>query len=479
MQNGAGASLQNSTARAVSRSGLHPPGPRGRETFGFFGGGSVGGMLTFFEKTARRYGPISSFRVLHKRMYLLDDADLVQEMLVTRQHEFSRDTGATLVRELVGDGLLTMEEPQHRERRRMIQPAFHRDQIASYAEAMTDECERLSADWARKETIDIRSEMRRLTLGIVGETLFGTAFRDSAEEIANVLNRVAHRGTWLAPTVALFEGLLLAYRRMSPQGASLCFPRERAELKKIIAPIIAKRSQRPSLAGNQDVLSLILNQRNDGGALLSDDDLQNEVVTFVLAGHETTAAALTWTWYLLAQHPEVAARLHAELDEVLGERPATLEDVPGLRYTTDVFKEAMRLYPPALVFARRPKKDVQFGGYRIAAGQSIFVSPYVTQRNPKYFERPELFDPGRWEGLVLPKFAYFPFGGGAKMCIGEPFAKLEGVLALATLGRKWTLNRDSCLPINIGQGAVLNPDRPIIMRPVHRTRLTLGHGPRP
>jgi cytochrome P450 len=424
-------------------------------------------MLTFFENTARRYGPISSFRLLHKRIYLLDDAELVQELLVTRQHEFIRDTGATLGRELVGDGLLTREEPLHRERRRILQPAFHRDQIASYAAVMIEECERLSREWERNETFDIRAEMRRLTLAIVGATLFGTDFRGSAEPIARVLQRVAQKGRWLAPAITFIEPLVIAYRRARPHGKSLLFPRERAELERIVAPIIAQRRD----SGQRDVLSLILNQRHEGDMPLTDEDVQNEVVTFVLAGHETTATALTWTWYLLARHPRVMERLQAELDDILNGQMPQLDDVPRLSYTANVFKEAMRLYPPALLFARRPKADIEFGGYKIARGQSIFVSPYITQRNPKYFENPDRFEPERWDNLKAPKFAYFPFGGGAKMCIGEPFARLEGLLALAVLAQRWTLRCESDVPVGIGNGAVLNPDQVILMRPEARTRL--------
>jgi cytochrome P450 len=426
-------------------------------------------MLAFFENTARRYGPISSFRLLHKRIYLLDDAELVQELLVTRQHEFMRDTGATLGRELVGDGLLTREEPLHRERRRILQPAFHRDQVASYASVMVEECERMSREWEGKEVFDVRAEMRRLTLSIVGATLFGADFRESAEPIARVLQRVAQRGRWLAPAITFIEPLVLAYRRMKPHGRSLFFPQERAELEKIVAPIIAQRRN----SGKRDVLSLILNQRyeEENDKPLTDEDVQNEVVTFVLAGHETTATALTWTWYLLARHPRVAERLQAELDETLNGRTPQFEDVPRLPYTANVFKEALRLYPPALLFARRPKTDIEFGGYRIARGQSIFVSPYITQRNPKYFENPDQFEPERWEHFQGPKFAYFPFGGGAKMCIGEPFAKLEGVLALAVLAQCWMLRPESDAPVGIGSGALLNPDQAITMRPMARTRM--------
>jgi cytochrome P450 len=442
----------------------HPPGPRGRAALGFFGAGSLRGVLSFFEKTARQYGPVSSFRLLNKRIYLVNDADLIQELLVTRQHEFIRDAGATLGRELVGDGLLTLEEPLHKERRRVLQPAFHRDQIASYAAVMIAESERLAGEWQGRESVEIRSEMRRLTLSIVGATLFGADFSDSAGQIADVLKRVTRRGSWLAPLVTFIEPLVLAYRHVHPQGRSLFFPRERRELEQIVAPIIESRRGSNSC----DMLSLILNQREQGEKALTSQDVQNEVVTFVLAGHETTASALTWTWYLLAQHPERAACLHAELDRVLGGRAPSLDDVPGLPYTANLFKEAMRLYPPALLFARRPKQDLDFAGYRIARHQSIFVSPYITQRDEKYFERPDSFEPERWEHQSIPKFAYFPFGGGAKMCIGEPFARLEGVVALATLAQRWTLDRETEIPVGIANGAILNPDQPIVMRPQAR-----------
>ncbi len=440
----------------------HPPGPRGREVLQFFGRGSIDGTLTFLEGTARCYGPISSFRLLHKRFYLVDQPELIKEILVTRQHEFVRDSGATLLRELVGDGMITREEPSHRERRRVLQPAFHRDQIARYAEMMVIQSERIAAEWAEKDVLDVRREMRRLTLSIVGSTLFGTDFGGSADRIAGVLERVVKKSRWLGPAFTLIEPLALAYRRLAPRGPSLFFQPERAELQNIVAPIIEQRRQ----AGTRDILSLILSEENGVDAPLSNEDVRNEVVTFVLAGHETTSAALTWTWYLLSQYPEVSIRLRDELERVLNGRPPGLADVPNLTYTANVFKEAMRLYPPAVLFARRPKHDIELGGYTIKASESIFLSPFITQRNPQYFERPERFEPERWDGVSPPKFAYFPFGGGAKMCIGESFARLEGVLALATLARRWNLVREDKTPVDFGAGFVLNADRPMLMKPV-------------
>ncbi|MBV8073703.1 MAG: cytochrome P450 [Acidobacteriaceae bacterium] len=439
-----------------------PPGPKGREAFGFFGGGSFAGTLEFLQRTARRYGPISSFRLLHKRIYLVDDADLVRDILVTQQHKFERDSGAGLLRELVGDALITREEPQHRDRRRVLQPAFHRDQVASYAQIMTAEAARLAEEWQPLETIDVRDQMRRLTLAIVGAALFGADFRESAAQVADVLRRVASKSRWLAPAFAFIEPAAALYRRLFPNGRSLFFESERKQLDRIVAPIVDRRHG----SGTKDVVSLLLNTRDPADEPLSARAVQNEVVTFVLAGHETTATALTWTWFLLARNRHVATRLGEELHRVLAmDRPPTLEDVPELKYTGLVFQEAMRLYPPALAFARRAKEAVQLAGYTIPRHASVFLSPYVTQRNPKYFPNPEEFIPERWlEHQQPPKFAYFPFGGGAKMCIGEPFARLEGVLALATLARKWELECIDDDPVGLGTGLLLNPDRPILMR---------------
>jgi cytochrome P450 len=441
----------------------YPPGPRGRDVLGFFGLRDTAGTLIFLERTARRYGPVSSFRILHKRLYLVDDAELIRDILVTRQHSFERDSGANLLRELIGDGLLTREEPLHRERRRMLQPAFHKEQIATYAQTMVHEASQLSKSWSDGSIIDIRKEMRRLTLGIVGATMFGVDFRDSADAVATVLERVGRKSRWLAPLFTLIEPFVVGYRKRFPHGPSLFFREERTELERVIAPMIEKRRD----SGAKDMLSLLLNMRDESGTLTA-EDTKNEIVTFVLAGHETTATALTWTWYLLASHPEVEHHLQVELSNVLGDREPLLEDIPRLPYTTMIFQEALRLYPPALAFARRTKMSLKLAGYTIPKGASIFLSPFVTQRNEKYFERPNEFEPERWQSNMAPKFAYFPFGGGAKMCIGEPFARLEGVLALATLARIWKLENIQDLPVGIGTGFVLSPDKPLLMRLARR-----------
>jgi len=421
------------------------------QVLGFFGKSKAGSTLDFLEQTARRYGPIASFRVLHRRVYVVDDAELIKEILITRQHSFERDSGAKLLRELVGDSVITREEPLHKERRRMLQPAFHKEQIAHYASIMVQASRALAETWQDGLEIDIRAEMRRLTLEIVGASLFGADFTHSAEKVSDVLQRVTKSVRWLAPLFSFIEPAVLFYRRVHPKGRSLFFAKERAELDKILRPVLELQVASPQ-EKNRSMLSL----------LAGEEGILDEMVTFMLAGHETTATALTWTWYLLARHPHVERRLHAELDSLPGE--ITLESLPQLPYTTMVFQEAMRLYPPALAFARRSKEKLELAGYTIPQGSSIFLSPYITQRNPNYFKDPSEFNPERWQNYAGPKFAYFPFGGGAKMCIGEPFARMEGIIALAILARRWKLANVSPDPAEVGAGFLLRPENPIRMR---------------
>ncbi len=438
---------------------------------GFVGRGNVSRTLVFLEQTARRFGSISYFRFLNQQIYLLDDPQLIQEVLVTQQHKFRRDNGATILRELVGDGMLTRDEPLHRERRRLLQPAFHRGQVASYADTMVQQTERCVDGWRGNVTIDIGAEMKRLTLAIVGACLFGADFTGSADEIAKILQQVIKRSSRIAPLVALFEPAMKMYRRAFPHGPSLFYRKERMQLERILAPVIERhRNAAADDSVSDDLLSLLLQTRDENNGKLSDEDLRNEVVTLVLAGHETTATALTWAWYLIAKHPHVEEKLTEEVDAVLGGRTPTMADIARLPYTTMVFTEALRLYPPALAFGRRPLEPVLLGGYTIPRGASIFLSPYVTQRNERFFPRAAAFEPERWETISPPKFAYFPFGGGAKMCIGDAFAKMEGVLVLAIVAQRWRLQQVAGEEVLPTDGITLNPERPILLRPTLRSQ---------
>ncbi len=438
-----------------------PPGPRGLEALRFLGIGTPASILGYLETTARRYGPISSFRVLGSRVVVVDDAALIAEVLQQRQHLFRRDVGAVLLRELVGDGVLSTDDPFHLERRRLLQPAFHRARISGYGDVMVTEAERVAATWSPSEPVDIGTAMTRLTLVIVGAALFGADVGESVQTVARVLAEIAGRGGRVQPFLAPLAPLLFAYRRLSRRPSRLVFGRERAMLEGVVDPVIAKRRREGGDRG--DLLSMLLAAADENGAQLNDEDIRNELITFVLAGHETTSSALAWAWYELARDERVQAALHEEIDRVLGDRAATIDDVQRLPYVAAVFNESLRLYPPAAAFGRRPTAAVELGGYRIPRGASIFVSPYVTQRNPRYFPEPLVFRPERWLENEPPKFAFFPFGGGSKMCIGEPFARTEGVLVLATLARRWRMRLVDTTPVATNAQALLRPSRPVVV----------------
>ena len=422
----------------------------------------AGELLAFFESISRRYGPVSSFTVLGQRQYLVDDAELISHILVRDQHRFVRDSGAVLLRELLGPGLLTTEDPLHLARRRLMQPAFHRTRVTAYGATMVEESRRAAESWRDGDVLDVGDAMAALTLTIVGKALFGADVSDSVRTVRDVLDALLDRGGKLLPLAAFVSPLLGVARRVLPRRRSLMFPRERARLESVIDPIVAKR--RAQGAGGDDLLSLLLESRDEDGGSLDDDALRDELLTLILAGHETTANALTWVWYALSRDPGAQTRLHAELDAVLGGRVPTVGDVANLPFTASVFNEALRLYPPAGAFARRPVEPVELGGYTIPRMASIFVSPYVTQRNPRYFTNAASFEPERWEDPQWPKFAYFPFGGGSKMCIGEPFARMEAVLVIAALAQRLQFHAIDTKPVGIEARGALRPSRAIRLR---------------
>ena len=447
----------------------HPPGPRGTEVFGFFTN-----ILGFLEATAQKHGSISYFRLLHQNMYLLNDAELIRQVLIVQQNSFGRDLGALILRELVGDGLITRDEPEHKERRRVLQPAFHREQIASYVSTMANETEMGLAAWSGRssEPLDIGSEMRRITLSIIGSTLFGPEFRESATAISGVLRRVLGRAGSIVPFLSLFKPLTRYYRKVWPSGPSLFFARERGELDRILQPLIDQRRRQSSTGQlSKDVLSLLLMLQESETEGFADDAIRNEIVTFVLAGHETTATALTWAWYLLAKHPEVQEKLADEAIDVLEDRLPTIDDLPRLLFASSVFTETLRLYPPVAVYGRRAIQPVELGGYTIPRNASVLLSPFVTAHNPAYFPDPYAFKPDRWETTPQPpRFAYFPFGGGAKMCIGDTFAKTEGTLILAAVARRFKLHSTGSPEPVFSQRATLQPLHPILLRAEERSR---------
>jgi len=316
-------------------------------------------------------------------------------------------------------------------------------------------------EWRDGAELDIAREMMRLTLAIAGKTLFDADVETEADEIGEALNEAMEQ----------FNNLTLPFAQLLqklPLPSVRRFKRARERLDETIYRII--RDRRQSGEDRGDLLSMLIQARDveGDGTGMSDEQLRDEAMTIFLAGHETTANALTWTWYLLSQNPEVEAKFLAEVDEVLGARTATPEDYPKLRYTEMVLAESMRIYPPAWIIGRRALTDYQINGYHVPARSIILMSQYVMHHNPKYFPEPDRFDPERWRPEARearPKFSYFPFGGGTRLCIGENFAWMEGVLVLATLAQHWRMR--------LVPGHLVELQPIVTLRPRHGMRMTV------
>ncbi|HWK89527.1 MAG TPA: cytochrome P450 [Longimicrobium sp.] len=419
-----------------ARAGVpEPPGPRGPLA-------GVRGFRAFHRDPARaladvhrRHGDVAQFRVGPAHLYLLSHPDLVRDVLVTHHRNFIKSKALQRARIILGEGLLTSEGDFHLRQRRLSQPAFHRDRVAAMGATMVRHAEAAGARWRPGVEMDAAREMNHLALAIAGETLLGAGVEAEADAIGRALDDVLSLFKRLHnPFGALLDRL--------PVPGTLRMRRARQRLDQTILRAIAQRRALGEERG--DLLGLLLAARDDegDGGGMTDAQLRDELLTLFLAGHETTANALAWTWHLLALHPQAEARLHAEVDAALGARPAAADDYARLPYTRGVLAEAMRLYPPAWVVGREPLEDYEAGGTRIRAGTIVLMSQYVIHRDPRWWDAPAEFRPERWTPELeasLPRFAYFPFGAGPRKCIGEGFAWMEGVLALATLARRWKL----------------------------------------
>ncbi len=380
---------------------------------------------------ARTYGDRAQIQLGRQNAYLLNNADDIREVLVERSQQFGnvRPQGAHPLRRLFGDGLLTSEGEFHK--RQHLLPAFHRQRIAAYTAVMGDYAQRTRDRWREGADVDMAGEMQRLTLAIVGKTLFDADVDGDAV---------------LVPLIRLLS--LPANHRLF---------RRRAQLAALIGRIIQERRQ--SATDHGDLLSmLLLAQENDTG--MSDTQVRDEAITLLLAGHETMTNALTWTWYLLSQHPDVEARLHVELDTVLDGRVPTFDILPQLRYTEMVLRESMRLYPPVWMIGRRALDAVELRGLALPANTIVIMSQYVVHHSPQYYPDPERFDPERWTPearAARPMCAYFPFGDGPRRCIGESFAWTEGIVLLATLAQSWQARLVPGHPVKMLPRATLRP----------------------
>jgi cytochrome P450 len=411
-----------------------PPGPKNLPILGNLYA-FRSNPLVFLTNAAREYGDLVYFRVAHQHMYLVNHPDYVREILVANQGNFIKSRGLKRAKLLLGEGLLTSEGQHHLRQRRLVQPAFHRERLAGYAAAMSECAVRRRDRWQPGSTLDLSTEMPHLTLSIVARTLFSADVQSEASQI----------GASMTTVLELFRLLLLPfseYLDKLPLPYVRRFKKARARMDATIYGLI--RERRKSGEDTGDLLSMLLlaQDEDDRTVRMSDEQVRDEALTLFLAGHETTANALTWTWYLLSQHPEVERRLHSEIDDVLQGRAPELADVPRLRYAEMILAEALRLYPPAWAIGRMATGPFELGGVEIPAKSICILSPYLVQRDPRWFPNPENFDPERWTPEARdsrPKFSYFPFGGGARVCIGERFAWMEGVIVMAAIAQKWRL----------------------------------------
>jgi cytochrome P450 len=402
--------------------------------------------LAFFTNLARTYGDVVSYRMAGEQVFFVNNPQHIKDILVTHNRNFIKGRGLERAKRLLGQGLLTSEDPLHLRQRRLMQPAFHRERIGGYADTMVQYADRMQSGWHDGSTLDVAQQMMQVTLSIAGKTLFDLDVASQAAEVGRALTDVMESfWTAMLPFIDVLERMPIPQLRRARIA--------RARLDAIIYRMIAERRAAGSgLQDRGDLLSMLLlaQDEEDENRGMSDEQVRDEAMTIFLAGHETTANALTWTWYLLSGAPEIERRLHHEVDRVLQGRLPAMADIGALKYTEQVVTESMRLYPPAWIIGRRALDAYPVGPY-IAPARSIFVmSPYVLHRDPRFYADPEHFDPDRWTAAfraALPRFAYFPFGGGPRQCIGESFAWMELVLVVATVAQRWSLRLESGHPV--------------------------------
>lgn len=409
-----------------------PPGPRGKLLLGLFFEFRKD-LLGLLVRSAHEYGDMVSLPIAGRRRILLNHPDLIGQVLVMQQQKFRKSALAqAITRPLLGNGLLNSEGEFWKRQRRLAQPAFQKSQISEYAPAMVEQAIAHSSAWHDGEVRDVATEMSRLTCSIAVKTLFGLDLGPEADRVSKIL-----------------PGLMryTVKRARSPLHlpASLPTPANRrartafAYVNDLIYRLIEERRSRQS--GGSDLLSRFIAATDEDGSHMTPQQLRDETITMFFAGHETTALTLSWTWYLLSQNHAAEARLHEELSRVLAGRTPRPEDAESLPYLMAVIYESLRLYPPAFVLGSRTANEpVELGGYSLPAGTTVLMSPWVMHRDARYFTEPLAFRPERWlDGLItrLPPYAYFPFGGGPRRCIGQGFAMMEALLVTATLAQRF------------------------------------------
>ena len=388
--------------------------------------------LAFFTRTARTYGDVARFSFGPQPVYLVSHPDFIEDILVTSARKFKKGIALQRAKKLLGEGLLTSEGKAHLRQRRTIQPLFHRQQVQRFADTMVRHAVRWRDGVTPDTAMDVTAEMGGLTLAIVGETLFSSNVQGDADEVREALTDAVQSFAYaVLPGIEMIEKLPL------PVFTRVRKARER--LDRVIHRVIAERRKDPE--GGNDLVAMLLAARdpeNPSEAGMSDAQIRDEAMTIFLAGHETTANAMAWTWHLVGGAASVERKLHEEIDRVLDGQTPTVEDVPKLEYCRAVIAESMRLYSPAWTMGRRAVETHSVGGFDIEPDALVIFSQWVVHRDQRWWDAPDVFRPERWlEHRARPKYSYFPFGGGTRVCIGESFAWTEAILLLATIAQRW------------------------------------------
>jgi cytochrome P450 len=416
--------------------------------------------LGFIERCAREFGDIVLTRFLYVPACFLFNPHHIEYVLASGSKNFikAESLRSPFFSKLVGNGLVTSEGDFWRRQRRLAQPAFHRDRVNAYGETMVAFTERMLEGWSDGQTLDAHDEMMRLTQSIVVKTLFSADVSGEADRVGEALRVIVQPFASQATIKWILDNRL-------PTPGHLRFNRAVREVDKVVYRFITER--RASGEDTGDLLSMLLRAQDEDGSVMTDKQLRDEVMTLFLAGHETTALVLTWAWHLLALNPETEEKLAAELEEVLSGRAPTVEDLPRLRYCEWVVKESMRLYPPAYAVGREAVRECEVGGYRIPAGMQVFAFQWIVQRDARWYDEPEAFRPERWreeEASRLPRYAYFPFGGGPRQCIGNAFAMMEAVLVLATVAQRFRLRHAHGHTVELLPAMSLRPKNGVLVK---------------
>lgn len=404
--------------------------------------------LEFLERTAREHGDVARFRLPGQTIYLFSHPSAIEQFLVQHKDHVRKDKLTRELSLLLGNGLLISEGSFWRKQRKLAQPGFHRERIATYGDVMVRFAERTISGWRDGEVRDIHKDMMRLTLDVVAKTLFGVEMTDVSRKLESALDVLIDR----------FSGIGAVVPIILPTPGNRRARKAIAQLDEITYGIIRERRK---TGDKGDLISMLIAATSEEDDSKMDDvQLRDEAITLLLAGHETTALTLGYALHLLGAHPDVADKLAREADDVLGDRAATAADLPKLRFADAVVRESMRLYPPAWAVGRETTAPLEIGGFPVPKGTQVWGAQWVVHRDARWFEDPNAFRPERWENdfaKSLPRYAYFPFGGGPRICIGNAFAMMEAVLILVTIARRFRTKRASDRPLELMTSVTLRP----------------------